>query len=60
MTHQDGLMVGGRTAGAIRQGDVVVRPGGPWTPAVHHVLRHLERVGFAGAPRVVGTDEQGR
>jgi hypothetical protein len=27
---------------------------------VHAVLRHLERVGFDGAPRVLGTDEQGR
>ncbi len=33
---------------------------GPWTPAVHALLRHLERVGFDGAPRVLGTDERGR
>lgn len=32
---------------------------GPWTPAVHGVLRHLERVGFAYAPRVVGFDDDG-
>ncbi len=30
---------------------------GPWTPAVHALLRHLETVGFDGAPRVLGTDE---
>jgi hypothetical protein len=24
----------------------VVRDTGPWTPAVHTLLRHLERVGF--------------
>jgi hypothetical protein len=29
---------------------------GPWTPTVHALLRHLERVGFAGSPRVVGVD----
>ncbi len=33
---------------------------GPWTPAVHALLRHLERVGFDGPPRVLGTDERGR
>jgi hypothetical protein len=37
-----------------RLGDVVVRGAGPWAPSVHRVLRHLERVGFAGAPRVIG------
>lgn len=55
-----GALPGGRTAGAIRRGHTVVRPGGPWTPAVHAVLRHLEGAGFPGAPRVVGHDEQGR
>lgn len=45
---------GGRTA-VHRRGDVVIRDTGPWTPAVHALLRHLERVGFAAAPRVVGS-----
>ncbi|CAA9279254.1 MAG: hypothetical protein AVDCRST_MAG77-3660 [uncultured Chloroflexi bacterium] len=36
-------------------GEVVVRTSGPWTPAVHSLLRHLEAVGFSGAPRVVGS-----
>jgi len=27
---------------------------------VHALLRHLERVGFEGAPRLLGVDEQGR
>ncbi len=51
---------GGRTVGAVRIGDAVHRPVRPWTPAVHAVLRHLEAVGFAGAPRVLGMDVQGR
>jgi hypothetical protein len=38
----------------------VHRVTGPWTPAVHKLLRHLERVGFDGAPRVVGFDDRGR
>src|SRR5579859_7679207 len=33
-----------------------------WTPTVHALLRHLETVGFDGAPRVVGSrfDPAGR
>jgi hypothetical protein len=48
--------------GVYRRGGVVHRPANPWTSTVHSLLRHLEAVGFAGAPRVVGTgfDEQGR
>ena len=38
-----------------RRGDVVYRSTGPWTPAVHALLRHLEEVGFEGSPRLVGS-----
>ena len=41
-------------------GDTVRRSTGPWTPAVHALLRHLEAGGFDGAPRVLGIDERGR
>ena len=34
---------------------MVIRDAGPWTPAVHALLRHLEDVGFAGAPRLAGS-----
>ena len=52
---------GGRTE-VSRDGDIVYRGTGPWAPAVHALLRHLESVGFEGAPRVVGSgfDEKGR
>lgn len=43
-----------------RVGDTVRRPLRPTTPAVHALLRHLERVGFDGAPRVLGVDDDGR
>ena len=45
-----------------RRGNVVVRETGPWAGAVHALLRHLELVGFAGAPRIVGSgfDAAGR
>jgi aminoglycoside phosphotransferase (APT) family kinase protein len=36
----------------------VYRSAGPWTAAVHDLLRHLEAVGFDGAPRVVGDGTQ--
>jgi hypothetical protein len=39
---------------AARSGATVRRSAGPWTGTVHALLRHLEDVGFAGAPRVVG------
>jgi hypothetical protein len=41
-------------------GDTVLRRTGPWTSAVHALLRHLEGAGFEGAPRVLGVDAQGR
>ncbi|XVQ89594.1 phosphotransferase [Microbispora siamensis] len=51
---------GGNTNGAVRVGDTVRRVPGPWTPAVHALLRHLEDTGFDGAPRARGFDDQGR
>src|SRR5918999_585333 len=50
---------GGHVGGAVRVGDTVRRPVGPWTPAVHALLEHL-------APRiphitqVLGFDQRGR
>jgi len=38
----------------VRRNDIVQRPAGPHTPFVHAFLRHLEAVGFDGAPRVAG------
>lgn len=51
---------GGYFSSVTRVGDTVRRSVGPWTPAVHALLRHLQDVGFDGAPRVLGTDERGR
>ena len=44
----------------VRVGDTVRRPVGPHTEYAHALLLHLERVGFDGAPRVLGFDEKGR
>lgn len=56
------LLPGGFTnAGLVsRIGDTVRRPMRPSSPAVHALLRHLESVGFDGAPRLLGVDERGR
>jgi hypothetical protein len=43
-----------------RVGETVHRTVGLWTPAVHALLAHLERVGFEGAPRPLGIDSEGR
>src|SRR4051812_50204586 len=52
---------GGRAAGGVvRIGSTGRRPTGPWTPAVHAFLHHLEDVGFDAAPRALGIDERGR
>jgi hypothetical protein len=52
---------GGRqTAGVVRMRDTVRRPPHRNSGFVRAVLRHLEAVGFMGAPRVLGVDEAGR
>jgi len=52
-------LIGGNLNDATRVGDTVRRRAGPWTPAVHALLRFLENSGFE-APRVRGIDEKGR
>jgi hypothetical protein len=44
----------------VRIGETVRRPLRPTSPATHALLRHLEDVGFTGAPRFLGVDEQDR
>ena len=51
---------GGNVGGAVRIGETVRRPTGPWTPAVHALLGHLRAVGLRGVPRVHGLDVRGR
>lgn len=59
--EQETPLTGGDvTEGVVRIGDTVRRPVRPHTTAVHGLLRHLERVGFDGAPRVLGIDDRGR
>jgi hypothetical protein len=46
---------GQRASNAHLRDGVVLRHPGPWSATVLSVLHHLDDVGFAGAPRVVGT-----
>lgn len=53
-------LLGGNFSASVKIGDTVHRRAGAWTPAVHALLAHLQRVGFAAAPQSLGMDEQGR
>lgn len=53
-------LAGGNLSNVVRIGDTVRRSTGPWTPAVHNLLRHLESVGMKGVPRALGFDSKGR
>jgi aminoglycoside phosphotransferase (APT) family kinase protein len=50
----------GNISAVVRVGDTVRRATGPWTPAVHALLRYLEAHGFDAAPRALGRDLAGR
>jgi hypothetical protein len=54
------LPAGDVTEGVVRIGDTVRRPHQRTSERVAAYLRHLESVGFAGAPRHLGRDAQGR
>jgi hypothetical protein len=43
------------TSGMARRGERLLRPMGPWSPAVHEYLRYLEAARFDGAPRVLAS-----
>ena len=60
--HAEQPLAGGlaNVGKVVRVGDTVRRPHGPHTAAVDALLRHLAAVGFDGAPRALGMDEQGR
>ena len=53
-------LAGGSHSAAVWVGRTVRRVRRPWSSAALDLLRHLERAGFAGAPRAVGFDDRGR
>jgi hypothetical protein len=54
---EEPLPAGRMTSGIVRRGDRLLRPMGPWSPAVHEYLRYLEAAGFEGSPRVLGIED---
>lgn len=44
----------------MRVGGTVHRPSGPWTPAVHALVRTLRDAGVHDVPEPLGYDDQGR
>jgi hypothetical protein len=50
---------GGHVGGAVRVGNTVRRPVGPWTPAVHALLGYLAPR-LPHVPEVLGFDDRGR
>lgn len=59
--YNEEQLAGGNVAAAVvRVGDTVRRPSGPWSTSVDALLRHLNEVGYQGAPRAFGFDELGR
>jgi Phosphotransferase enzyme family len=57
--EQEIRLPGGNVGGAVLVGSTVRRLTGPWTPAVHELLRHLHGR-ITGIPKVLGFDDQGR
>jgi Phosphotransferase enzyme family len=53
-------LAGGFVTQVVRIGQTVRRKTGPWSPAVHTLLTHLEAVDYPGAPQFQGFDDQGR
>ncbi len=56
----DEVMGGGRFSAPVRRGGTVERDAGPGSVNVQALLRHFEDVGFALAPRFLGTTADGR
>lgn len=54
------VLTGGSINSVTRRGEIVYRTGGPWVPAIHAVLDHLEQTGFPFSPKALGVDAQGR
>lgn len=51
---------GGFVTKAVKVVGTVRRAVGPWSPAIHALLEHLEAAGYEAAPRYLGMDERGR
>ena len=55
----EGQPIAGRVTEFVRVGDTVHRPATANTKSMRQLLVHLERSGFGGTPRVVGSEPDG-
>ncbi len=60
MPNEEMPLIGGNVTPVVRIRETVRRAMGPWSPAVHGLLRYLEAHGFDAAPRILGLDDKGR
>jgi Ser/Thr protein kinase RdoA (MazF antagonist) len=60
MSEVEVPLSGGRITSVVRVGDTVRRPPRMNAEFIHALLAHLAAADFDGAPRFLGTDEQGR
>lgn len=60
MAEHEIPLSGGTLSAVVRVGETVRRAAGPWTPAVHDLLRHVRAHGFDLAPEPLGVDGRGR
>jgi hypothetical protein len=60
MIDDEEVLPGGNMGGAVRVGDTVRRPAGPWSPTVQRLLGLLREHGIAWAPAPLGADDRGR
>lgn len=60
ISQDDEQPLDGNMTPVVRIGNTVRRARPEWWPATHALLRHLEAVGFSGAPRLLGVDGQDR
>jgi Ser/Thr protein kinase RdoA (MazF antagonist) len=60
MSDAEVPLAGGRVTAVVRVGNTVRRPPRVNAEFVHALLDHLATGGFDGAPRFLGTDQQGR
>jgi hypothetical protein len=60
MDDREIVLSGGNMTRVVRVGATVRRTAGPWTPAVHALLRHVHEAGFTRVPTPLGLDARGR
>ena len=60
VTDDEQVLAGGNSTAVVRIGGAVHRATGPWTPAVHRLVRTLRAAGVREVPEPLGFDAQGR